>query len=77
LTEEAAEFATGRVEGALVFLEVAVMDEWSTVVVDHIAEKLFHGDFSQRASPESWANWPLDFKVLPPSARVRPSPPPE
>ena len=30
------------------FLEVAVMGEWSTVVVDHIAEKLFHGDFSQR-----------------------------
>jgi len=38
LCKEAAEFAAGGVEGALLFLGVAVMDQRSTVVIDHIEE---------------------------------------
>jgi len=46
LSEKAVELPAGRVEGALLVFP-AVVDEWSAVVVNHIADELFRGDPSQ------------------------------
>ena len=45
--EEAVELATGGVEGALLVFP-AVVNERTTVLVDHIANELFGGHSSQR-----------------------------
>src|SRR5450756_248201 len=47
LSEEAVELAAGGVEGALLVFP-AVVDQRSAVLVDHIADKLFRSDLSQR-----------------------------
>ena len=46
LSEETVKLAAGGVEGALLVFP-AVVDEWSAVVVNHIADELFRGDPSQ------------------------------
>ena len=47
MSEEAVELAAGGVEGALLVFP-AVVDERAAVLVDHIAYKLFGGEFPQR-----------------------------
>jgi hypothetical protein len=47
LSEEAVEFAAGRVEGALRLLR-AVVKQRATVVLDHIAQKTVGRNLSQR-----------------------------
>ena len=45
LTEEAVEFAAGRVEGALLLFR-AVVDQRAAVLMDHVAEKSVSSDLS-------------------------------
>jgi hypothetical protein len=47
LTEEAVEFAAGRIEGALLLFR-AVVDQWAAIGMKHIAKKSLHSDLSQR-----------------------------
>jgi hypothetical protein len=47
LTEEATELAAGGVQRALLFLGVAVVDQWSAFIVKEIGEHSLHGNFPQ------------------------------
>ena len=47
LTEEAMEFAAGRIEGALLLFR-AVVDQWAAFGMNRIAKKSLRSDLSQR-----------------------------
>ena len=47
LTEEAVEFAAGRIEGVL-FLFRAVVDQWAAVGMNRLAKKSLRSNLSQR-----------------------------
>jgi hypothetical protein len=47
LTEEAVEFAAGRIEG-VVLLFRAVMDQWAAIGMNRLAKKSPRSNFSQR-----------------------------